>query len=208
MSGFQRLIGLARFIYLQRITGFAPPGDEPFMDAQGIARFKREVARARGYVEFGSGGSTVVVDRSGIPAVSVENDPYYAKAVASRLGQGSVRQVVTSMGITREWGFPLFPSKWAAWRYVTAPWGGGPFPDFILVDGRYRVACALESARRARLAGATATLMFDDYAERPHYHVVEDYLGKPELDGRAAIFRIGDADIPETVVQRWLQDPA
>lgn len=204
----QRLIDLARFLYVQRIRGFDPPGDEPFMDQAGIARFRHELARARRYVEFGSGGSTVLVDRAGIPAVSVENDRFYARAVARRLGQGQVRQIVVPMGVTREWGFPLFPNRRAGWRYVSAPWeDGGPFPDLVLVDGRYRIACALESARRAHAAGTSAVLMFDDYAPRPWYRAVEEYLGEPELDGRAALFRIGAVAVPEAVVAHWLQDP-
>ena len=202
------LIGLARFLYVQRVRGFSPPGDEPLMDSAGVARFRSEVTRATRYVEFGSGGSTVMVDRLGIPAVSVENDRFYAKAVATRLGQGRVRQVVIPMGLTREWGFPLRPSPSAAARYVSAPWEDGVFPDLILVDGRYRIACALESARRAFAAGARPLLMFDDYVPRPHYRVVEDHLGTPELDGRAALFRLGAADVPAGVVERWLRDPA
>jgi hypothetical protein len=209
----QSLINLVRFLYAQRIKGFAPPGDVPLMDEAGIARFQRELARASRYVEFGSGGSTVLVDRAGIPAISVENDRFYARAVASRLGRGAVRQIVVPMGLTREWGYPLWRSTQAAWRYVSAPWGEGPgeagtFPDLVLVDGRYRVACALEAARRAHAAGASATLMFDDYTPRAHYRAVEEYLGQPELDGRAALFRIGQADVPETAVLHWLRDPA
>lgn len=209
MSGkLASLIGLARFLYLQRVTGFSPPGDEPFMDAAGVARFRLELGRASHYVEFGSGGSTVMADRAGLPTVSVENDRFYARAVASRLGSATVRQIVVPMGLTREWGWPLRPSQRAAQAYVTAPWDQPWFPDFILVDGRYRVACALESARRAHAAGTTATLMFDDYAERPQYHVVEDHLGPPEMAGRAALFRIGLGPVPEAAVTPWLDVPA
>jgi len=206
MKKVRKLIDLLKFLHLQRVKGFAPPGDEPFMDQAGIARFKQEVARARAYVEFGSGGSTVYVDRAGIPAISVENDPYYARAVAARLNGGRVTQRVVRMGITQAWGVPLFPkAKWAR-AYVSAPWDLVPFPDLVLVDGRYRVACALEAARRARDAGVAATLMFDDYAARPHYHAVERHLGQPELPGRAAMFRIGEAEVTEADVLPWLED--
>ncbi len=206
---FQRATDLLRFLYVQRIKGFSPPGDEPFMDEASIARFKAEVSRARHYVEFGSGGSSVFVDRQGIPGISVENDRFYARAVASRLNGGSIRQIVIGMGLTREWGFPLFPDPRLAEAYVSAPWQtGAPFPDFILVDGRYRVACALESARRAHEANAHAVLMFDDYTVRPHYHVVEDLLGKPELAGRSAIFHIGSQSVPASSVEQWFGTPA
>lgn len=206
MNKIRKLIDLLKFLHLQRVKGFAPPGDEPFMDAPGITRFRREARRARSYVEFGSGGSTVFVDRAGIPAVSVENDPYYARAVAARLCFGSVAQRVVRMGLTQAWGVPLFPRADRAQAYVSAPWDIALFPDFILVDGRYRVACALESARRAHAVGAKATLMFDDYTPRPHYHAVEQLLGEPELAGRAAIFQIGSQPVTATDVQPWLND--
>lgn len=197
-----------KFLYLQRVKGFSPPGDEPFMPAAEVARFKEEIRKARHYVEFGSGGSTIYASRLGIQTISVENDRFFARTVATKLLGDSVTQVVTAMGITREWGMPLFPSARKAKRYVTAPWGSGRFPDFILVDGRYRVACALESARRAHACNATAVLMFDDYAMRPYYHVVEDYLGPPKLVGRAGVFQIGHQIVPTAIVLKWLDDPA
>lgn len=206
MRKIRKLIDLLKFLHLQRIKGFAPPGDLPFMDEAGIARFRQEVGQAKAYVEFGSGGSTVYVDRAGLPAVSVENDPYYARTVASRLSGGRVRQRVIPMGLTQAWGVPLFPRAARAQAYVAAPWNEQPFPDLILVDGRYRVACALESARRAFAAGVQATLMFDDYAPRAHYHAAERHLGPPELAGRMALFRIGRQAVSEADVQPWLED--
>ncbi|MFM6950721.1 MAG: hypothetical protein ACKOW1_06855 [Novosphingobium sp.] len=115
-------------------------------------------------------------------------------------------QRVIRMGLTQAWGVPLFPKPRRAKAYVTAPWDLTPFPDLILIDGRYRVACALEAARRAHASGATATLMFDDYATRPHYHPVERLLGSPEPAGRVALFRIGTAAVTEADVEPWLQD--
>lgn len=200
--------GLMKFLYLQRVKGFSPPGDEPFMPAAEVARFNEEIGKAKYYVEFGSGGSTVYASRMGIPTISVENDRFYARAVATKLHGSTVTQVVAGMGITREWGMPLFPSARKARRYVMAPWDAECFPDLILVDGRYRVACALESARRAHACNASAILMFDDYSMRPFYHVVEEFLGQPEIVGRAAIFHIGSQIVPSTIVAKWLEDPA
>lgn len=202
----RRSVDLLKFLYLQRVKGFDPPGDEPFMDPEGAARFKVELAKATRYLEFGSGGTTVIADRAGIETISVENDRFYARAVASRLAGGRVRQIVIDNGLTREWGFPLFPAPYKAEVYVGAPFGRYPFPDFILVDGRYRVACALESARQAQLRGLVATLMFDDYLERPHYHAVEQHLGTPEMAGRAALFRIGSQVLPRAAVVDALRD--
>ena len=176
------------------------------MDSERADRFKQELARARSYLEYGSGATTVLADRAGIEAVSVENDRFYAKAVAAELDGDRVRQIVVSTGLTREWGFALFPTIRKARAYVDAPFPSEQFPDFILVDGRYRLACALACARRANLAGQSATLMFDDYVLRTEYHSVEDYLGVPELAGRAAIFRIGSRSVPLPAIEEALRD--
>lgn len=202
---FQTLRRLPAFLYHQRVKGFDPPGDEPWMDPEGAERFKHELSRCKRYVEFGSGGTTVLAERLGIPSISVESDRFYARAVASRLSSGCVEQIVVDLGLTGEWGTPLFNTPAKGRRYAEAPWGG-KFPDFILVDGRYRVACALESARRAYEEHCKATLLFDDYCTRPHYHVVERTLGKPEVAGRVAVFQIGRDPVLRETVEAMFSD--
>jgi len=187
------------FFYTQRIKGFDPPGDVPWMDPAGAVRFKRELAKATGYVEFGSGATTVLADRAGIPAISVESDPYFARAVARRL-TGSVNQVVVDLGVTGPWGSPIRSSIRKGMTYSQAPYNRGVVPDFILVDGRYRVACALAAACHAAAEDREVTLMFDDYVNRPWYHVVEEHLDSPELVGRAAIFTLGRRRVELDVV--------
>ena len=198
---------LAKFIYTQRVTGFSAPGNVPFMPDEDVDLFKKEIAKANHYVEFGSGGSPVYASRLNVYTISVENDRFYADTVAKQLQGHNVRQIVRGMGIAGEWGMPVFPSARKARSYVTAPWEEDSFPQFILVDGRYRVACALESARRAHLAGASATLMLDDYTVRPFYHEIEKHLGVPQIGERAAIFRIGNQKITESDIEIWLKDP-
>jgi hypothetical protein len=202
-----RIFNTLKFIYAQRVSGLTPPGDVPFMAPSDADRFKLEVTKASRYVEFGSGGSTVFASRMGVSTISVENDRFFAREVARCLSGTSVRQEICEMGLVGEWGFPIFPSASAAKRYVSAPWDNQGFPDFVLVDGRYRVACALESARQANLVGANAVLMFDDYANRSFYHAVEKYLGSPEIVQNAAIFLIGPQQVPELHVEKWLRDP-
>lgn len=208
INAFSKVKDFFWFLYIQRIRGFPPPGNEPFMPVDELNRFKQEIFNAATYVEFGSGGSTVFASKHCASCISVENDRFYARAVASQLEEGAVKQVIASLGFSRQWGVPLFPNARKAAAYVAAPWGSEPFPDFILVDGRYRIACALEAARRAHEARASAVLMFDDYGDRPHFHIVEEVLGEPEMAGRAAIFRIGKQHVPRASVEKWLEDPA
>ena len=71
-------------------------------------------------------------------------------------------------------------------RYAELPFEGGGFtPDLILVDGRFRVACALVTTRELRHLPGT-TLLIDDYAGRPHYHEVERFAELLAMHGRMA----------------------
>lgn len=193
--------------YQQRIVGFPPPGFTPYMPVDEVEFFKEQLSHCRHYVEFGTGGSTVYASLQGVQTISVENDAFYARTVTSQLAGSSVTQIVASLGPSMAWGMPAFPRVKLARRYVMAPWNLETFPDFILVDGRYRAACALAASCMAHKQGARAVIMFDDYIDRPGYHVVEEFLGHPQYVGRAAIFSVGKQDVPMEVMERWLHDP-
>jgi hypothetical protein len=124
-----------------------------------------------------------------------------------------------NIGLTEAWGLPLnrrAPWRARLWRrYIERPFQEiarrTGFPDLILVDGRFRVACVLESVRQAQLRGARTTILVDDYDMRPAYHVVEKHLGAPERIGRSALFRVDPAAVPpiaEATVAAAIMDPA
>lgn len=203
-----KLKKVAAHAYRQRFGGFPLPGPVPHMPPEEVEFFKTHISQCKSYLEFGSGGSTVLASNLNVPTISVESDSYYARAVASQLTGNSVTQIISSLGLAMDWGMPAFPRVRLARRYVMAPWISPEFPDFVLVDGRYRVACALETARRASAARAKTLLMFDDYFGRPFYSEVELHLGSPRRVGRAAVFEIGAKGVSTEAVERWLRDPA
>ena len=71
--------------------------------------------------------------------------------------------------------------------YRTWVWRQGVSPDVVLVDGRFRVACFLTSLIEAV---ENTIIIFDDYADRHHYHVVERFLKPFKCCGRQAFFRV------------------
>ena len=192
--------GLVRFLVKQRITGLDAP-TEPHFDPEATKEFERHLRTSRSYLEFGCGGSTMLADRLGIPTVSVESDSYYAQTVRRALRANTkVRVLSIDIGITREWGFPIFTrrtearsSRWG--RYSSAPWplfADDGFPDFLLVDGRFRRACVLHATREAVARGRRILVMFDDYFtdSKRHYRSVEEFLGAPRRVGRAGFFEL------------------
>ncbi|QNN67126.1 hypothetical protein H9L13_10915 [Sphingomonas lutea] len=183
---------LARFLYVQRVRGFDPPTD-PHFDEDTQQFFKEALAKASLYLEYGSGGSTILADRLGVRTISVEGDRFYAKAVRSALRlNSSVRIIAPHMGITGEWSMPLFRAAQKGRRYVEAPFSclNSACADLVLVDGRYRIACTLAAAKKASETGTVATIIVDDYRDRPQYSVLEKYLGVPKCVGRSAVFRV------------------
>ena len=181
---------------------------EPHFDDAGSAYFREQLARTRNYLEYGSGGSTVFASKLVQLLVSVDSDAHFLAAVRDRLaaddavnGLRGYRRAVTKLmhvniGPTVDWGIPAFKRltarrvrRWQA--YSSAPWrylqSIRQQPDLILIDGRFRVACVLESL--LNLSPATeAQILVDDYLTRPHYHVIERFA-EVEMAGRMAVVR-------------------
>ena len=200
MSRIGKYMRWSSFLWQRHVRGFSAPAI-PDMDPEFLVRFTELLSRSRFYLEFGSGGSTLLAARLGVATLSVESDPYFARTMRAAIApDAGVRIFHADIGWTEARGFPLLKRPTAArlarWsRYVRAPFEQlamrGVFPDLILVDGRFRRACALESARRALLTGNEATLLFDDYRHRAGYHAVQPLLGTPTQIGRSALFAIG-----------------
>jgi hypothetical protein len=78
---------------------------------------------------------------------------------------------------------------------------GGEFYDLVLIDGRFRVACALRTISEAVKRNTSIRILVDDYLDelepRPHYHVIEQYAPMTSSAGRMAVFDI----TPETLLR-------
>ena len=200
-------IDTARALYRRRrMRARMPDGqiavsEQPSLPEETTSWLRGAIARANFYLEFGSGASTVLAANAGVTTISVESDPDFANAVRRALpAQAPVTVINPDIGWTEEWGYPVVRWKSRArlvkWRAYTDVAHAeirrrGMFPDLVMVDGRFRVSCALSVADEAKRRGATARLLFDDYAGRSHYHFIERFLGKPEMISRAALFQIG-----------------
>ena len=113
------------------------------------------------------------------------------KEASSRLNLTHV-----DLGGLKKWGRPstyahrdYFPDYGnLMWRQGVAD------PDLVLVDGRFRVFCFLTSLRNARPG---THIFFDDYMNRPHYHVVEEFAERADSCGRQALFIVPEKDALE-----------
>lgn len=171
---------------------------EPAFDPETAAWFRARIATCAAYLEFGGGASTLLAADAEVPTVCVESDSRFAAALRDALpADAPVTVLSAAIGETEDWGYPLwiFPTAARVRRWQRYPNCGiealatlPMFPELVLVDGRFRRACALHVAAAARVRGASCEILFDDYADRLHYHQVEMVLGPPRMIGRAALF--------------------
>lgn len=156
-------------------------------------------AGAEVILEYGSGGSTVLAAELGKTVFSVESDHDWAQMMRQWFKEnpsaGDIDVIWCDIGPTKEWGHPQNHQQWHRYvRYPIEVWTLRDFrqPDVVLVDGRFRAGCALATAYMTK---KPVDLYFDDYAQRKNYHVVESYLGQPQITGRMAHFRV----LPQTI---------
>jgi len=175
---------------------------EGAMPHEETAFLRRQLRRARRYLEFGAGGSTLLALSCGVPqVVSVESDARLAGYLESLATTSASLYtcLVPEMHEISTWGFPTQVGDVTdiGRAYVGSADGLSNF-DTVLIDGRFRVASALAVATRIT---AKTTLMIDDYGDREHYEVVEQYLGRPRMKGRLAVFTLRrPAKVPHEVL--------
>jgi len=217
----KRPIAGVQFTARKYLLGYRMPS-APHLDAQGAALFRDVLSRTTRYLEYGTGGSTALAWESADVVVAVESDARALCTVRRALSAAKRRPALSNLihadiGITRGWGAPLFtrptPARVARWaNYAAAPWEffrqHGIAPDTILIDGRFRVACALACLQNLD-ARSPCLLLFDDYGDRPHYRAVEAFADLVSMHGRMAVFRkkaAFDADACRQMLQSFNRD--
>lgn len=168
----------------------------PAMTPSEVELFKSVVAGTDNYMEFGLGGSTVLAAELGVKRLcGIDSDENWVNGIITAI-QGIDNNANTNdidlnlkcidIGKTGAWGRPVDKKGIKQWpdypnsikQFVT----NQPF-DVILVDGRFRVACALKSFEYLSDDGL---LMIHDF-ERTEYHVVLDYYDIVEQKERLVV---------------------
>lgn len=181
-----------------------PPPDSPRAPMQApqvtfppevAAYVKQAYAQASVILEYGSGGSTLIAaSLPGKSVIAVENDAQWARDMQDWIANAALpstpRIYPINVGETGKWARPKNARAWKRFHTYPLQVWDEPFfqePDVILIDGRFRIACFVTAYLRAT---KPITVLFDDYLDRPHYHVVERLLAPTEYVGRMARFDV------------------
>ncbi|MAS05532.1 MAG: hypothetical protein CL534_12740 [Ahrensia sp.] len=167
----------------------------PYLDSETLSFFEQRASQSKCYLEYGCGGSTVhAIQKARIPSIiSVESDKEWRQKVLDSVQLQSPDQLRLEhcdIGPVGAWGVPIDQSHIRNyWRYSCLPWqiarNHNLSPDFVMIDGRFRVASFLYSLISCKDG---TTILFDDYYDRPSYHTVEQFCEPPQKVGRAAVF--------------------
>jgi hypothetical protein len=173
----------------------------------------REASRNRHHViEFGCGGSTILFLENAVEVLdSVESDKAWAAKVcgepsaATALRSGRLRMHNVDIGHTKAWGYPADNASKALWpRYPRAIWRKlkSPAVDFVFIDGRFRVACALVALLHIK---TPALIAVRDFWSRPKvYGEILEFLDVVQRVESLGIFAPRD-DVDEIRVKKLLR---
>jgi hypothetical protein len=177
-----------------------PAGRQPAFDPETEKWFRNRISSSKFYLEYGAGASTLLAADALVPTISIESDPRYADTVRAALPEDNFTEILAvDIGRTEDWGYPLwtFKTNKATERWKAYPETGpiafrkiDRFPDLVLIDGRFRVACALCVVKAAIERRQSTQILFDDYALRPQYNIVENILTESERIGRSKLFYV------------------
>ncbi|MBV0934049.1 O-linked N-acetylglucosamine transferase, SPINDLY family protein [Marinobacterium weihaiense] len=193
-------------------TSAAGPVAKPHLTLPAaVAEHLKEVyAGAHTILEYGSGGSTIVAsEMKGKRIFTVENDLDWADKMRRYIAQephpspAIIHSVNT--GPTAAWARPVDDSGWRNFHaYPLSVWDRDDFiePDVVLIDGRFRIACFVATFMKIK---KPTIVLFDDYADRDYYHVVERLAKPVKIIGRMAHFELVPTEIPREQLT-WMID--
>ena len=163
------------------LTGSGVQPLVPHMTDAELALLRAVGGHRRSIVEFGCGGSTAEWLRHGVERiVSVESDPAWVADMREHpelidaVASGRLTLIHADVGPTGPWGTPTSQAHMARWPgYWSAVWELPAIADLVFVDGRFRVACALNAALHVDRG---VPIVIHDFWNRDYYHAVLKHL--------------------------------
>ncbi len=182
---------------------------QPLLPQKEKLLFYKYLNNCKNYLEYGSGGSSYqAAIRPYIKnIVSVESDKiWYNKLKTIIINPNFKYNYIELNALPDTYGFPnnasidmmkLYPSIIEKYKDINF--------DLILIDGRFRVACALICFK---YIDNNCILIVDDITERHYYNEIYSYYDKIDGAGRMVVFK--KKNIPEPsfiLINKYINDP-
>lgn len=143
--------------------------------------FKKKIFDSSFYFEFGSGNSTFYANKLKKNFISIETDPGFYNFIKTKINYRGL--ILYSLFPCGDFSTPLFFNirKYLNKNYflnyaktILLYSSVSNAPDLILIDGRFRVLCALVIHKYMNLP-LNCTLLIDDYFGRSYYSILSDF---------------------------------
>ena len=156
-------------------------------------------------LEYGTGGSTFLALESHQKNIvyACETDSVWLSRLMLHLAEKKISDRVypvhLDIGSTGQWGVPVFDGESTMTssrmqKFLQAsltPWKliqkHEQYPDLVVIDGRWRNACFLSTLLFAQ---KNTLVLWDDYLDRPQYHLFENLISPARFVGRSAIYEV------------------
>lgn len=153
--------------------------------------FIKSIRKSRFYFEYGSGNSTLLAEKFCKNYISIELDKSFFDLMLKSLKQKNKIKHF-DIGPVGEFSYPLFKNKKKIIKYITLInkfFLKKKFPNLILIDGRFRVACCINLYFLLKKYKKNPIIILDDFEKRKHYQVLKKifYINKI---GRMGILKI------------------
>lgn len=193
---------------------------QPYLSGNDIHIFNKYMQLAKNYFEFGSGGSTYYAcGMDNIKKIySIESDLRWIdklkniSLVKNKIDDGILDIIFVDIKNTpkERFGYPGKTSKYSDWIKYSRAINNIDSKikiDTIMIDGRFRVACALHCFNKI---DNDTIILFDDFSNREYYHVLLDYFDIVEQGkDRLAVLKKKTTEglIPnDTLIQKYERD--
>lgn len=185
----------------------------PHLSQNDMNMFYKYLNKSHFYFEYGSGGSTyqAFLRRNIIKIYSVESDIEWHNHLKILLKNNTkISFIYNEMDtLPNSWGNPGPNATNIQKKNYSNQLGLLPKNiineiDLILIDGRFRISCALKAFN---LINNNCFIAFDDFLNRREYHIVLDYYDIIEKtkDNRMVILKKKDniENISEEIIQKY-----
>ena len=190
------------------------------MTGNDLSKFLADSGDDKIILEFGSGGSTLLLAGTCRLIISVESDRHFLIQVKSELYakglQDKGRIYWADIGPTKTYGQPfatmrkLFEKRYRLYALgVFESFPETKNSDIVFVDGRFRVACVMSSLLHIN---RNFLLVVDDFFGRTYYKDIIKVLGNPSSRiSNAAIFDVDrrtiDFELAQQILDSYFCDP-
>jgi hypothetical protein len=182
------------------------------MSPEEAALFLSFVRNSHDYVEFGTGGSTVLASKHVKNSIlSVDSSQNWLAQVRGACVSSQTRPelMFIDIGPTGDWGFPTDLSTKPRWPdYHSAIWKihHSRQADLYLVDGRFRVACFAQIVLHCN---QNAIIGMHDFGSRPNYHCIREIAREIATAGDMSFFRpLPKKEAAAAILESFCTEPA